>query len=142
MGLLEIASGNSFWRGYEYYKAGNVLNCNKLEEFVYKGTVAGNANIPYEVTIDISHPKKSICNCPHAEGTRRICKHKVALYFSVFPEEADKALKEAQNWEAEQERREQEEYKEIEQYVKSLSKQELREQLLWRMIDERNRRRW
>jgi len=142
MGLLELASGKSFWRGHEYYEAGNVLSCSKLDEYVYKGEVAGSMDMPYEVTIDISHPKKSTCNCPHAEGTRRICKHKVALYFSVFPDEAEKALLEAQNWEAEEERRAEEEIKEIEKYVNSLSKQELREELLWRMIDERERYKW
>ena len=72
-----------------------------------------------------------------------MCKHKVALYFSIFPEAADKAIEDAKAWEAEEEKREEAERKEIEKYVCSLSKQELREQLLWRMIDERTRRnRW
>lgn len=142
MGLLEIASGNSFWRGYDYYKAGNVLRKEKINDSLYRGAVAGSQKTPYKVTIDLQHPKRSICNCPHAEGTRRVCKHKVALYFSVFPEEADRAIKEAEEWEAEEERRRQEEYQEIVQYVNSLSKQELREQLLWRLLDERENRRW
>ena len=93
--------------------------------------------------IDIEHPKRSTCTCPHAEGTRRVCKHKVALFFSVFPEEADRALREAEEWEANEEKRRQEEYKGLEEYVNSLSKQELRDELLWRLIDERERnRRW
>ena len=142
MGLLEIASGNSFWRGYDYFKEGKVLSKNKMDDFHYCGTVTGSRDVPYEVTIDLQHPKKSTCNCPHAEGTRRVCKHKVALYFAFFPEEADKALKEAEEWEAEEEKRIQEEYKEIEKYVYSLSKQELRDELLWRLIDERDNRGW
>ena len=142
MGLLEIASGNSFWRGYDYYMAGKVLSCDKIDDYIYKGKIAGSSEQPYDVTIDIKHPKRSICNCPHAEGTRRVCKHKVALYFSCFPDEAAQALKEAQNWEAEEMKRQEEERKEIERYVNSLSKQQLREQLLWRLIDENEHRRW
>ena len=142
MGLLEIASGNSFWRGYDYYKVGNVKSIVKMDDNLYCGTVVGSKQTPYEVTIDLMHPKRSTCNCPHAEGTRRVCKHKVALYFSVFPEEAEKALKEAEEWASEEEKRWQKECQEIEKYVNTLSKQELREQLLWRLIDERERRRW
>lgn len=142
MGLLEIASGNSLWRGHDYYTAGNVLSKEKVDDNLYRGTVRGSQETPYEVTIDIRHPKRSVCTCPHAEGTRRICKHKVALYFSVFPKEADRIVKEAEEWEAGEEKRRQEEYQEILKYVNSLSKQELREQLLWRLIDEREHRGW
>ena len=142
MGLLDIASGNSFWRGYDYFREGKVISNEKLSDSLYTGKVAGSRETPYEVTIDLEHPKRSTCSCPHAEGTRRVCKHKVALFFSFFPEEADKAIKEAEEWEAEEEQRQQEEYKEIEKYVYSLSKQQLREELLWRLIDESDRRRW
>ena len=142
MGLLEIASGNSVWRGYDYYEAWKVLSKEKINDNLYCGTVAGSQKTSYEVTIDLKHPKRSICNCPHAEGSRRICKHKVALYFSIFPEAADRIIKEAEEWEAEEERRRQKEYQEIEQYVNSLSKQELRDELLWRLIDEKENRRW
>ncbi|NMB97839.1 MAG: hypothetical protein GYA02_14710 [Clostridiaceae bacterium] len=38
--------------------------------------------------INIVHPRKSKCNCPHADGRRVICKHMIALYFTVFPKEA------------------------------------------------------
>ena len=136
MGLLDLASANSFWRGHDYYESNKVIESEKLDEFQYRGKVAGSRDVPYEVTIDIKHPKKSTCNCPHAEGERRICKHKVALYFSVFPEEAARVLKEAEEWEAEEEARLQDEYIGVERYVYSLSKEELRAELLWRMMDE------
>ncbi len=142
MGLLDIASGNSFWRGYDYYKDGKVISNKKLSDSLYTGLVAGSREKPYEVTINLEHPKKSRCDCLHAEGNRRVCKHKVALYFSFFPKEADKAIKEAEEWEAEEEQRQQEEYKEMEKYVYSLSMQQLRDELLWRMIEESDRRRW
>ena len=140
MGLLELASGNSFWRGYDYFKESRVKSYKKIEPNLYEGSVEGGEGAIYSVTIDLDHPKKSQCNCLHAEGNRRICKHKVALYFAVFPETANKAIEDAKAWEAEEERREEKERKEIEKYVYSLSKQELREQLLWRMLDERSRR--
>ena len=140
MGLLEIASGNSVWRGYDYYEASKVLEYERIDDRKYAGKVSGSNGEQYEVIIDIEHPKRSTCTCPHAESSRRVCKHKVALYFTIFPEEADRLLKEAEEWEAEEEKRREGEQKEIERYVKSLTKEELREQLLWRLIDERERR--
>ena len=137
MGLLEIASNNSFWRGYDYYKNGNVKSHRQIGEYCYEGEVKGCENGIYSVMIDVEHPKRSTCNCLHAEGARRVCKHKVALYLSIFPEEMDRVLREIEDWEAGEEQRWQDECKEIEKYVNSLSKQELREQLLWQLIDER-----
>ncbi len=142
MGLLEMASGNSFWRGYDYYESGEVISSIRIDDQKYQGKVKGSGNNAYDVVLDLSHPKKSTCTCPHAEGTRRVCKHKVALFFSIFPEEAEKAKKEAEDWEFQEEKRRKEEYKEIEKYVKMLSKEELREELIWRMIQERERRQW
>ena len=141
MGLLEIASNNSFWRGYDYYRNGNVKSHRQIGEHRYEGEITGSNNTTYSVMVDVEHPKRSTCNCLHAEGTRRICKHKVALYLSIFPEEVDRVLREIEEWEAGEEQRWQDECKEIEKYVNSLSKQELREQLLWRLIDERERSR-
>ena len=113
----------------------------QISEYQYEGEVEGSESNIYSVMIDVQHPKRSICNCPHAEGSRRICKHKVALYLSIFPEEGDRVLREVEEWEAGEEQRWQDECKKIERYVNSLTKKELREQLLWRLIDERERSR-
>lgn len=129
MGLLNLASVTSAWRGYEYYKAGNVLTKIKLSETKYKGVLQGSDNKRYEVFIDIEHPRKSHCNCPHAKGKRIICKHQVALYFSVFPREAEKYYKEVLEYEEEEERRQEELDKKVVAYIKSLSKDELRQTL-------------
>ena len=142
MGLIDIASGNSVWRGYYYYKDGMVLEWEQTGKFVFKGKVKGSEDNLYDVLIDLKHPKKSICDCPHAEGTRRACKHKVALYYTIFPEEAERLLREAKEYEAQEEERWEAECAEIEKYVYSLKKEELREELLWRMIEEREQRRW
>ncbi len=141
MGLLDIASANSFRRGYDYFKALKVKSCCGAGPNRFEGTVEGSGKNIYHVTIDLEHPKKSTCDCPHAEGTRRVCKHKVALYFSVFPEAADKACREVEAWEEEfeEEGLSEEEQREIEEYVDSLSIQQLKAKLLWRLIEERER---
>lgn len=141
MGLLDLASDESFWRGYDYYREGKVKAYQQLDEYIYEGTVKGNKKSVYSVMINIRYPKSSTCNCSHAAGKRRVCKHKVALYFEIFPEEADRVLREAEEWEAIEAQRWQDECKEIERYVNSLSKKELREQLLRRLIDELERSR-
>lgn len=40
----------------------------------------------------MEHPRKSICNCPHADGRRVICKHMIALLFTASPEAANKHI--------------------------------------------------
>ena len=129
MGLLDLASGASVWRGHEYYKDGNVLTKIKLSETEYKGVLQGSGKKGYEVFIDIEHPRKSHCNCPHANGKRIICKHQVALYFSVFPKEADQYYKEVIEYEEKEERRQEELDKKVVAYINSLSKEELRQTL-------------
>ncbi len=90
MSLLSLASGASAFRGYDYFEAHKVIDWKEKCDGVYEGTVAGSYGARYAVAIDILHPRRnSMCTCPHASGTRRICKHMVALYFTVFPEEAE-----------------------------------------------------
>ena len=143
MGFFEVASGKSLWRGYDYYKDGNVKSCNEVSNGRYKGIVEGSSGEAYDVTLDVAHPKRSTCTCPHAEGTRRICKHKAALYFTVFPDEADRLVRLAEEYEEEEERRREGELKDIRKYVNSLTKEQLREELFWRLCDEAERKsRW
>ena len=49
MGLIDIASSASVWRGYEYYKENKVCSVNKVSENEYDGTVAGSSKEPYYV---------------------------------------------------------------------------------------------
>lgn len=142
MGLMEIASGKSIWRGYHYYEAGLVLDWEQCGPHDYKGTVQGSEDNKYEVVLDLEHAKRSTCSCPHAEGTRRACKHKLALYFAIFPEEAEKLKRAAEEYEAQIEERQRAIYEEVKKYVYSLKKDELRDELLWRMIEERERMEW
>jgi len=140
MGLIDLPSGNSLWRGMDYYEEKKVLSVKQTDKNIFKSEVIGSSHDPYQVTINIDYPRKSKCNCPFAEGRRVVCKHMVATYFTVFPEEAKRINYEAEEYEKEEELRYQEEYKEIEKYVNSLTKQELREQLMSYIIDESEKR--
>ena len=80
--------------------------------------------------IDIEHPRKSKCDCPHAKDKRIICKHMIALYFTVLPKEVDIFLKEVEEAEKEYEEYEKELEKKMIKYVKSMSKSELQETIL------------
>ena len=42
MGLIELASNNSFWRGVDYYENKKVTVWKKNDEDTYSGTVKGS----------------------------------------------------------------------------------------------------
>lgn len=130
MGLLDCASAASLWRGYDYYNEKRATLYQKLSDTVFSGTVSGSGSASYKVEIDIAHPKRSKCNCPHADGRRIICKHMVALYFTVFPEEAVRIYNEAIKYEEEEEAYQEQMEQKLVRYVHSMKKEELREALL------------
>ena len=107
-----------------------------------QGRWPGTAPPPYQVKINTAHPRQSKCNCPHADGRRVICKHMVALFFSVFPEETEDYIEAVEEYEREEEQRLEDHYEALRSYVKSLSKKELQEQLFEALaeLDERGRR--
>ena len=88
MSILTSASGSSVNRGYDYYKRGKVNEVNQLNDCEFEGYVDGSLKNPYYVKINIEHPKKSYCDCPHANGNIT-CKHRTALYFEVLPDEVE-----------------------------------------------------
>ena len=126
MSLISLASGKSLWRGYEYYKDNRVYYKSNKSDTEIEGKVVGNGKT-YTVSIDTEHPRKSKCNCPHADGKRIICKHMVALYFATFPKEAEGYYNEVIAYEEEQERQEQELDFKISVYLNKLSKDELKD---------------
>lgn len=147
--LPYLASGASLWRGYDYYVAHKVLSWEPSGPGDYPqqfdGVVSGSGDRPYEVHIDRAHPKKSTCACPFAEGRHVICKHMVALYYTIYPTEADELLHARECWEAEEAAREEAHRAETWQYVKGLKKTELQEELyraLLEIDDLRDRSRW
>lgn len=140
MGLIEVASVRSVWRGMDYYEHKKVKSWKSVEDGIYDGIVSGSGSNEYTVHIDKNHPRKSTCNCPFADGRRVVCKHMIALYFTAEPQAAEQFMKEVEQWEEEEKLREQEHYEEIRRYVKGLTKTELQEQLLGALIqlEERN----
>ena len=140
MKLLNLASNKSFWRGIDYHHENRIITWEKQGENCYRGKVRGSNDAVYDVVIDTAHPKKSVCSCPFAKGRRVICKHMVALYLGIFPEKEQQMMDyiEEQNeiYEQEYEQEMQEREEGIIEYVMSLSKAELREVLIRRMIDD------
>lgn len=136
MALLDLASGQSFWKGMDYYEKKRVEKVLQINPQLFESEVKGSQGNIYHVTMDTKHPKKSTCNCPFAEGRRVICKHMVATYFTQFPQEVDRVMKEIEEQEEVIDTRRQEREKEIKAYVHSLSKQELRNRLLTYLLEE------
>ena len=130
MGLINIASNNSVWRGLDYCKKNKVINYRKININQYEGVIGGSNNKKYHVFMDIEHPRKSKCDCPHAKDKRIVCKHIVALYFTVVPDGVNKFLKEVEEERKEYEAYEKELEKKLIDYINSMSKDELREIIL------------
>ena len=139
MGIIECASGASCWRGLDYYREGRVLTCNPVGRAEFDGRVQGGAEEPYEVHIDVEHARRSKCNCPHADGKRIVCKHQVALYFEAMPGAADRFEREQREAEErywrDMARWREDRHREIVEYVNSLTKQQLRDQLIEALMD-------
>ena len=134
MGLIDLASSNSLWRGIDYYQSKNVKKIKKISDDEYNSIVSGTEE--YNVHIDINHPRKSTCTCPFADGRRVICKHMVATFFTIYPEEAERIIKEEQEYEEEEERLFEEHLEEIREYVNGLTEDEVRALLIDKLMDE------
>lgn len=135
MPFYSSASNASCWRGYEYCEDKKVLSFDKKSDTEYVGKVQGTVSVPYNVRIDMAHPRKSECDCPFANG-RKICKHMVALAFTAVPHIKEEYLHEIEESEREEERREQENREEIREFVNTLTKTELRELLIEYMYND------
>ncbi len=134
MKFVNAASSQSAWRGYEYYLEHRVNYHMHAGGSEYDGKVSGNGKT-YDVHIDIDHPKRSTCNCPHADGRRVVCKHMVALYFSIFPKVAKEYIELVEEAE-----REEEEYwdgiaDKVEARISKMTKTELQNALYALLMD-------
>ena len=118
MSILTVASGQSVYRGYEYSQAKKVQRLERVGEGIIRAVVKGNGGSTYDTRIDIAHPRKSQCNCPHAAGKRIVCKHMVAVYFTAFPAEAKQDMEDR-----------------LVRYVGKMKKSELQEALLQLLFD-------
>lgn len=123
MGIISLASGNSCWRGLDYYNNKKVIKLNKINENEYLSIVKGTNN--YNVHLDIEHPRKSTCDCPFAKGKRIICKHIVATYFTALPKEAIDFEEEQNRLQEEYEKEQEELYDKVIEHLNKMSKDEL-----------------
>ena len=135
MGILECASGASASKGYAYYKEGKVVWLEEIEEGIFEARVEESNDTACSVELHIDHPRKSKCNCPHADGKRIVCKHTVAAYFAALPEGAEKFYAEAMAAQADAEKYEEELYDRVTEYVLKMKKSELQEALLQLLFD-------
>ena len=135
MGILECASVASVSRGYDYFKEKKVICFAEMTGNIYSARVVGSSNEPYSVELHIDHPRKSKCNCPHADGKRIICKHIVAAYFAVLPEEAERYYAEAMAYEEDEEKRADELADKVCDYVWKMKKSEVQQALLQLLFD-------
>ncbi len=145
MGFLELSSYRSIGYGYEYYEAKRVKEIKQVSEFEYNALVCNAENRIYNVYLDVKHPRKSTCNCPHADGRMIICKHKIAVFFEIFPKEAQMYHDSILAYEKEREERYQkyleiieERREEIKKWVDKLSIEEIKERLISLMMKEYN----
>ena len=135
MGLIELASGSSLWRGYDYYEAKRVKDVTRLSKHEIEGKVSGSNRKSYATIINTEHPRTSKCSCPHTNGRRVICKHMVALYFTAYPEEAKKLLDAAKAYEIEEEKRQEERENAVVKYISRMKKEDLQQTLLALLFD-------
>lgn len=131
MKIINIASNNSVWRGLDYYKEKKIKKYKKISDYEYEAIALGSDKNNYNVFLDIEHPRKSKCDCPHAKDKRIICKHIVALYFTIFPKEVGIFLKEVEEAQNEYEDYKEKLYKKTLKHINKMSKKELEESLVY-----------
>lgn len=135
MGILSLASGASLDRGYDYFQGKKVLSLKQFGDMVFTGVVSGSGGARYDVSIDVVHPRKSRCTCPHAAGRRVICKHMVALYFTAFPSEAEQYKAKLDAYWKEEEQAQVEIEEALFDYVYGMKKAELQEALITLLVE-------
>ena len=135
MGIIDLASSKSVWRGIEYYKQNKVVSFSENEDGTYDGIVSGSGDDTYRVHLDITHPRNSLCNCPLANGKKIICKHIVAVSFAIDASEINRFKNEKTIYKSEEEERRAKRYDSLMSFTKMLSKEELREAYVEAMIE-------
>ncbi len=135
MNFIKLANEKTIWRGLDYYEENKVISWEKIDSNTYSGMVAGSNDNEYLVFIDIAKPIFSSCECPCAEENGGICKHMIALYFTVKPKAAAKFLEDQDELEGEEESDLERQHERIKEYINRLSKAELRQELFDALIE-------
>ena len=91
MKFIKLARLEERAKGYDYYMDNRVRSFSKIDDTHYKGRVTGNTKGVRNVTLDLE------------KGNGVICRHKVALYLTFFPEALEYAKEEKYNYEEKKE---------------------------------------
>ena len=86
MDLIDYAKASTINQGYKCYLLKKVSNIKPKDLNIFSGYVEDDLEDPYYVIINLDYPKLSYCDCD--ESDKKICKHMIALYFSIVQEEA------------------------------------------------------
>lgn len=129
MSIISSASGLSCWRGLDYYKNKKIKNIKKISDIEYTSVVTGTED--YTVYLNLKKPRTSTCNCPLANGKRKICKHIVATYFNVIPGSAKEFEDEQNRLQEEYEEYQEKQYKNAIKFINKMSKKQLVEELTY-----------
>lgn len=132
MEILYMCNATTNIRGYYYYKKGFVKELKKLDENIYSSVVSGTYN--YNVILNLNNLRKCSCSCPHKV---KICKHVMATYYTVFPEEAKQyeeglklVIKRCNEHRQRKDEQYNEVYKKAVEHVNSLTVDEIKKELV------------
>ncbi|HHO6497520.1 TPA: SWIM zinc finger domain-containing protein, partial [Staphylococcus aureus] len=112
-----------------------VINLKSFSETQHEAEVKGSGNKVYRCYIDMEHPRKSKCNCPHADGRRVICKHMIALLFTASPEAANKHIMMLNEVEEDYQLRRNMWIDSLKEMINDMSEEELRDAYLNMLIE-------
>lgn len=141
MGLLYLASGRIIKRGYDYFQSNKVKNFEEIDDYLFRAVVSGTED--YDVEVDMIEPEVSTCTCQYAKSGK-ICKHMVAVYYKGNPDLV-KAIEEEKSRRREKHqefiKKQNEElnalHVEVENYVYTLSNDEIKKQLIEYIFEEK-----
>ncbi len=88
--LIVNISDVTYRKGVEYFADKKVENVHQINDSEYEGDVRGSEL--YHVHLNINDLSLSTCTCPHFASTKKICKHMVAVYLSIYPELAEQGV--------------------------------------------------
>lgn len=83
----------------------------------------------------MEHPRKSKCNCPHADGRRVICKHMITLLFTASLEAANKHIMMLNEVEEDYQLRRNMWIDSLKEMINDMSEEELRDAYLNMLIE-------
>ena len=143
MSFIDSAAYWSKVNGFDYFEDGRVLEIKKISEEEYHAKVKGSNGNVYNIVYYPDYPKKSTCDCPRANGKRVVCKHKVAVFYALNPEEVkavrderEEAFRMQEKLEQEYEERHRKRVEEARQYVESLTVEEMKRIIIGYRVSE------